>query len=350
MHVFSILPADKKRAEAAAAASACIICAGKGGPFPNKGYRRCVPEKHQKKIFHAGPVSRRRGPGSLKPAEGLCPSGDQVYQVGDAGDALPLLGGGGGHQRAGADEQDAFQLPLLHFFQQVGAEDRRRAAAARAARVDILLAAVIDQQPAVGVIGAERIALSFAELAEQVTPHGGQVAGDNQVVVVRLGGGILKEGRQGIRSRGRHRRAHIIGVGDAQVSDPPDGGRRYPDAAAAHADHRRTGGGRRPLGSLRPLPAVLQREAELPLRRAEVGGGERAAQIRRAAVHKDRGEGQGLRHGRAGAELAEHRHPVFPHPEGGGDALVEQVAREQVMELGGGHPRLVHRPGKRLPL
>ena len=48
---FLHIAADEKQAEAAAAASACIICAGKGVPFPNKGCRRCIPEKHQKKFF-----------------------------------------------------------------------------------------------------------------------------------------------------------------------------------------------------------------------------------------------------------------------------------------------------------
>ena len=96
-------------------------------------------------------------------------------------------------------------------------------------------------------------------------------------------------------------------------------------AAASHPHDRGPCCRGGPLGGLRPLSAVFQREAELSLRRTEMGRGQRAAQVRRAAVHKDSGQRQRLRHGGAGAELSQQRHAEFTYAEGGGNILIEQI-------------------------
>ena len=45
----------------------------------------------------------------------------QLHHVADAGDALPLLGGGGAHQRTGGAKQHSLQVAPLHPGQNMGA-------------------------------------------------------------------------------------------------------------------------------------------------------------------------------------------------------------------------------------
>ncbi len=75
--------------------------------------------------------------------------------MGDTGNAFPLLGRGGGHQRAGANEKNLVELTGTHLLQNGGAEDRCAAPAPGAARVDVLLFAVVDHQSAVVVHRAD---------------------------------------------------------------------------------------------------------------------------------------------------------------------------------------------------
>ena len=72
-----------------------------------------------------------------------------MHQMCDAGNALPLLGGGGRHQRPRSDKQHVCQTSRLHLMQNVGTQHGGRATASRTARVDILRFTVVQHQPAI---------------------------------------------------------------------------------------------------------------------------------------------------------------------------------------------------------
>ena len=78
-------------------------------------------------------------------------SGEQ-QGVADAGDTLPLLGGGGRHKRPRGAKQQIFQFSPLQHRQKMAAQYAGRAAAAGAAGMDILGLPVKQQQPAIGII------------------------------------------------------------------------------------------------------------------------------------------------------------------------------------------------------
>ena len=152
--------------------------------------------------------------------------------------------------------------------------------------------------------------------------QGAQVAGEDGVVVLRTAARLPEMGCERIQRRGGHGPAHVRGIGHARVHDAPGGhvGQADPCAAAAQ-DHRpRPGDG--PLGGGGALAAVLQGEAVLPLRRAEMGAGQRAAAPRRTAVQQQRRQAQALRHGGAGPVEPEVGQGAVLHGEGGADALV----------------------------
>ena len=69
--------------------------------------------------------------------------------MGDAGDALSLLAGGGGHQGTGSGKEHVFHLSLGQQGQDMAAQHRCRAAAAGTAGVDILLFPVKEEEAAV---------------------------------------------------------------------------------------------------------------------------------------------------------------------------------------------------------
>src|SRR5699024_3820417 len=71
----------------------------------------------------------------------------------DTGDALPLLGGGGGEQGPGAAEEQLFPAPLAHPVEDQPAEHHGGAAAARSAAVYVLLLRVVDEHAAVLQVG-----------------------------------------------------------------------------------------------------------------------------------------------------------------------------------------------------
>ena len=118
-------------------------------------------------------------------------------------------------------------------------------------------------------------------------------------------------------------------------------------AVPSHAHHGRTGGGGGPLRGRRTLSPIFQRVAELAFCRTKMGRGDGAAHIGCAAVHKNSGQSQGLRHSGAGAELPEQGDVRLPEAEGGGDILIEQIACKQEIDLGRRKARFVERTGKR---
>ena len=72
-----------------------------------------------------------------------------IHKMSHGGDGIALLGRERAHKRARGDKKDVFKLAVKHFRDYCGAQNRRRAAAARAARVDVLNASVKNHQSAV---------------------------------------------------------------------------------------------------------------------------------------------------------------------------------------------------------
>lgn len=71
--------------------------------------------------------------------------------MGDAGDRFALLARGGRHKRARCAEEDVVKLTLVHSVKQVRAKHAARAAASRAARMDVLRVDVKYHHAAVAV-------------------------------------------------------------------------------------------------------------------------------------------------------------------------------------------------------
>ena len=84
------------------------------------------------------------------------------------------------------------------------------------------------------------------------------------------------------------------------------------------------------------LAAVGHRHAVLALRRAEVGGGHGCGVVGKAAVDEHGGQGQRFAHGGAGAVKPVKGDVELPQAEGGADALVQQVACQNIVDVSGG--------------
>lgn len=212
----------------------------------------------------------------------------------------------------------------------------------------VLRFAVVEEQAAVVVV-LEMHAVFREQVAQQRGAHGAEVAGVDAVVIRRPGRGVGEEVEQRLRCGGRHRGAHVRHVGHAEILDAPD--RRVVDADAFPvAEHGAAGGRRGPLRRRGALAAVLERRAELPLRRAEVRGGHGAGVVCRAALHRDRSHQQRLRHRGARAVLPEKGDVHLAQAEGARDALVQQVAGEDHTDVAFFEPGLADRERGRLRL
>ena len=115
---------------------------------------------------------------------------------------------------------------------------------------------------------------------------------------------------------------------------PPGPGPPGPFPAQAHQRAARRGGG--PLGSGGALAAVLQRQAELALCRAEVGACHRQGLSAAPLSTRMEASSSGLGHGGAGPVLPQKGDAEVQQPKGGGDALVEQIPRQDEVHLLGG--------------
>ena len=134
--------------------------------------------------------------------------------------------------------------------------------------------------------------------------------------------GVVKIGGDGRGSRRSHRRAHVGGVGDAQIDDGADA--HLPDKGRRHrpADQRRARSGGRPLGGRGTLPAVFEREAELPLGGTEMGGGHRRGPLSQPALNEEGGHAEAFGHRRTGAVEPQKGDFQLPQAVGRADALV----------------------------
>ena len=119
----------------------------------------------------------------------------------DAGDGLPLKGGGGGVEGPGGAEKDVAPLALPQAGQQKGGQHAGAAAAAGAAAVDVLTAGVEDQQAAVSVVG-QRYPVPLRQPSQQVAAQPPQIAGDDQVIEVRAAAGVLHVSAYGVPGGG----------------------------------------------------------------------------------------------------------------------------------------------------
>lgn len=99
----------------------------------------------------------------------------------DAGDAGPLLGAGGGHERAGGGKEDPVPDPCLHGLENVGPQYRGAAPAAGASGVDILGAQVVDEHAAVHIARPQPDPVLVKERLENIVPDGPQIPGENGV-------------------------------------------------------------------------------------------------------------------------------------------------------------------------
>lgn len=115
----------------------------------------------------------------------------------DGGNGLALPGGDRRHQRAGGAEEQTVDLFFTELPQQISAEHRRAAAAAGTARVDILPLEVVDENAAVAVVCAELHAVTPEQVGDDGAAERAEVAGDDQVIVLRPQAGVRKVGAQG---------------------------------------------------------------------------------------------------------------------------------------------------------
>ena len=108
--------------------------------------------------------------------------------------------------------------------------------------------------------------------------------------------------------------------------------------------------GYRPLGGGGALTAVLQGGAVLALRRAEVGGDHHPRPLSETTVQGHGCQNQPLAEGGAGPVQAEEGNFLLPGRVRGADALVEQVAGKQPVQLLGGEGALLKGQGQGLLL
>ena len=116
-------------------------------------------------------------------------------------DGLLLHHGRGAEQGAGGDEKDVAQPPRAHTAQDMTAQHRGAAPAARAAGVDVLSLAEYHDT-AVVVARAQIDAFREQQIIQQPRAHPPQIACEHRVIVIRVRICRAKEPVYGVR-RGR---------------------------------------------------------------------------------------------------------------------------------------------------
>ena len=118
-----------------------------------------------------------------------------------AGDGQTLLGGGGGQKGTGAAEKDPFQFAAVEPIQKVAAEGDGAAAAAGAAGVNILHGVVKNQRAAICQLATQTQPVQPGKLQKGFLTKLSQVAGDDEVKVIRRAMQIIQMGPDGGVSR-----------------------------------------------------------------------------------------------------------------------------------------------------
>ena len=248
-------------------------------------------------------------------------------------DGQPLLGGGGGEQSSGAAEQDALQLTFVQLVQQMPAEGNGAAAAAGASGVDILNRIVEDHAAAVGKLPAQKKALPFTHFQQHFFPKLPQIAGDDQVEILRDPMEVLHVGSDCTEGCWRHCCTHIVGIGDPQIRDGADGAAFDSWPCSRGADKCCPGAGDGPLGGGGPLTAVAQRKTVLPFRGCEMGGSLGHHFVRKAAAYYHGGNQQAFRHGGAGPVKPQMGDILIAKTKRRTDALVQQISGQYQVKV-----------------
>ena len=210
----------------------------------------------------------------------------------------------------------------------------------------ILLLQMVQQQPAVGVVFRHVHTVLPEEVGDDLLTQQPQIAGDDEVIILRAGGGSGKVRPQGVVGGGGHGAPHVVGIGDAPVHDAAAGDVGDIGAVPLSAQNTAAGGSGRPLGGGGALAAVGDRHPVLALGGAVVGGGHGGGQPGEAPVNEQRRQRQALSHGGAGAVQPVEGDMEAPQAEGGADALVQQVPSQHVVQFTGGEATLFQRPAQ----
>ena len=179
---------------------------------------------------------------------------------------LTLLGGEGREQSTGSAEKNILIFPFCHLAQKITAEYHRTAAAAGTACVDILFLQVKDHGAAIIVNAANAYTVSAEQIQQDLLAYQTQIAGDDEIIVGRGQVQIVKMGSDGFISGRRHGSAHIIGIGDTLIYYRSRGCCIDIRSVVTEPQKDAPGTGDSPLCRRRPLTAIAQREAVLPLR------------------------------------------------------------------------------------
>lgn len=101
----------------------------------------------------------------------------------DRRDGLLLHHGRGTEQRAGRDKQDITENALAHFVEDITAQYRRAAAAARSAGMNVLIL-VKDHHAAVAVTLAEIYALFSQQIPQQACSDPPEITGKDHIIIL----------------------------------------------------------------------------------------------------------------------------------------------------------------------
>jgi len=110
------------------------------------------------------------------------------------------------------------------------------------------------------------------------------------------------------------------------------------------AQNGAAGGGGGPLGGGGSLIAVWNGHPVLPLGGTEVRGGEGGGPVGVPPINQQGRKRKTLTHGGAGTVQAVEGDVEVPQTEGGADALIQQITRQNIIQLGGRQMGLVQCP------
>ena len=132
--------------------------------------------------------------------------------MGNAGNGTALLAAYRGHQRPGGQKQHMVEFSHFQLPHEIPTTHGSGAAAAAASGMDILGFEIKDQTAAVLVYGGDIDLLLDQKLVKQLGAYLPQIPGEDAVVLVGLGAGILEKGEQGGGGSGSHGRPHVVDV------------------------------------------------------------------------------------------------------------------------------------------